>query len=161
VAPADGCVGCPGLWTEISTKKPKDPYFSTAIRPLVGLCYSAFEAVNRNGRCKMGRNDALHERRARKAWKILAKRASARLGPLTYKQLCDSMNLHWRSAQWFLGVIQRHCATFGLPPLQALVVNGRTRIPGDGYTGSMPTRSAHAKAVKSVERRRWPRSAPF
>ena len=106
-------------------------------------------------------NHLLHERRARQAWPILVARASRGLPPLTYGQLCQRLGLHWRSASWFLGVIQSHCRRAGLPPLQALAVNARTGLPGAGYHGSGRSRAAHARALKRVWRKQWTKRAPF
>ena len=71
-----------------------------------------------------------HISRAKKAWPYLAKKANSGNGVFTYKELCDILGLHHRAAAYFLGVIQEHCKKHGMPPLQALVVNKRTRLPG-------------------------------
>jgi hypothetical protein len=101
----------------------------------------------------------LHRRRARLAWPKLV--AAAKRGqPLSYGELSASIGEHWRAASWFLGVIQRYCAKMGLPRLQALAVNKRTRVPGKGYAGKRG-RSAHRCEVDRVRAAQWPRRAPF
>jgi len=101
----------------------------------------------------------LHSRRARRAWpKLVA--AANRGAPLTYKELSASIGEHWRAASWFLGVIQRYCAKNELPRLQALAINQRTRVPGNGYAGSRGVR-AHAREVERVRTHDWPKKAPF
>ncbi len=101
----------------------------------------------------------LHRRRARRAWPKLV--AAAKRGELlSYKELSASIGLHWRTASWFLGVIQRYCAEMGLPRLQALAVNQETRVPGIGYAGNRGRR-AHAREVDRVGAQRWPKKAPF
>lgn len=104
-------------------------------------------------------NKKLHRHRAQQAWPKLV--AAAKRGqPLSYKELSASIGLHWRAASWFLGVIQRYCAKTGLPRLQALAVNKRTRVPGKGYAGGRGRR-AHAREVDRARSHRWPKTAPF
>ena len=101
----------------------------------------------------------MHRRRARRAWPKLV--AAAKRGqPLSYKELTESIGLHWRAASWLLGVIQRYCAKMGLPRLQALAVNKQTRVPGKGYAGERGRR-AHQQEVQRVSAYRWPKRAPF
>jgi hypothetical protein len=106
-------------------------------------------------------NHSLHERRARRAWPLLVKRAASGRPPFTYGELAGRLGLHHRSAAWFLGVIQRYCRENNLPPLQALAVNARTKIPGGGYHGSARTVRAHAQALAAVRKAPWPNKAPF
>lgn len=101
-----------------------------------------------------------HRARARAAWPMLARRANRGENPFTYGELCQSLGLHHRAAQWFLGVIQRFCRINRLPPLQALVVNKQTRIPGSGYVGSVRSRPAHLKALQKVYAKTWPTKPP-
>lgn len=101
-----------------------------------------------------------HRKRARRAWPYLARRANSSKDPYTYKELTDKLGLHHRSAAFFLGVIQDYCRNKTWPPLQALVVNKRTRLPGSGYVGSSRTRSAHSKALAKVYRKQWPLKPP-
>lgn len=104
-------------------------------------------------------NKKLHRRRARLAWPKLV--AAAKQGePISYKDLSASIGEHWRAASWFLGVIQRYCAEMGLPRLQALAVNKRTRVPGKGYAGKRG-RIAHRREVDLVRAADWPKQAPF
>jgi hypothetical protein len=102
-----------------------------------------------------------HVARARRAWPHLARRASSKGSPYTYGQLSKQINLHWRAAQWFLGVIQTYCRQHKLPPLQALAVNQKTRVPGKGYVGGPRSLAAHQKTLKRVYAHAWPISAPF
>lgn len=101
----------------------------------------------------------MHRRRARRAWPELVK-AAKRGEPMSYKDLTAKLGLHWRAVSWLLGVIQRYCAKVGLPRLQALAVNKRTRVPGKGYAGARGRR-AHAREVDRVRTYQWPKKAPF
>jgi hypothetical protein len=101
-----------------------------------------------------------HSARARKAWPFLARKANNGGGPFTYKELCDKLGLHHRAAGFFLGVIQEHCRENYLPPLQALVVNKKTRLPGSGYYGSKRNKANHQKALNKVRDKNWPTKAP-
>jgi hypothetical protein len=102
-----------------------------------------------------------HVSRAKKAWPLLVQRAKEKNGsPFTYGELCAELGLHPRSASWFLGVIQSYCKRHNLPPLQALVVNKKTRLPGRGYTGSPSTRDDHDLELSKVRKYRWPSKAP-
>lgn len=102
-----------------------------------------------------------HVRRARRAWSILVQRACARKLPLSYGELCRKIGLHHRAARWFLGVIQTYCEDHGLPPLQALAVNKKTRVPGSGYVASGRSKEQHRKAVEDVwEYKKWASKPP-
>lgn len=102
-----------------------------------------------------------HFRRARAAWPLLADRAVNGLPPYTYREICDKIDVHWRSAHHFLGIIRRHCSASGLPPLQVLVVNAVTRLPGHGCTGVPRTRSTYEIALRAIYAHRWPLDPPF
>ncbi len=101
-----------------------------------------------------------HHARAKMAWPILVERARKGGAPFTYGELCSLMGLHHRSAQWFLGVIQAYCQRHNFPPLQALAVNKRTRLPGKGYSGSRRSRVEHERALSNVRSMRWSKRAP-
>lgn len=101
-----------------------------------------------------------HKKRARKAWPHLVKVARSKtVDRVNYGQLCAKLGLHHRSAQWFLGVIQTYCRRNGLPRLQAIAVNKRTRIPGAGYETSR-TKKGHSAELKRVRNFKWPKQAP-
>jgi len=102
-----------------------------------------------------------HVARARRAWPILTALARTRGEPLTYGEICTRLRLHHRAAAWFLGVIQDYCRTQKLPPLQALVVNSRTRLPGLGSTGSGRDAAQHRRALERVYRFAWPEKPSF
>ncbi len=70
--------------------------------------------------------------RAARAWPLLIKSAQKRQ-IITYGQLAAQMDLHPRVCRFFLGIIQDYCKENNIPPLQSLVVNQRTGVPGDGY----------------------------
>lgn len=108
----------------------------------------------------MARKRINHRRRARRAWAHLVK-AARRRKQLTYAEIAGKIGLHHRAAQWFLGVIQRYCASAGLPPLQALVVNQRTGVPGAGYVATPRGGMAYDRIVTKVYNHSWPLSAPF
>ncbi|WP_208943645.1 hypothetical protein [Paracidovorax avenae] len=101
-----------------------------------------------------------HISRAKKAWPLLVDRALAGGNSYTYGELCAEIGLHHRSAQWFLGVIQQHCKLNGLPALQALAVNKKTKLPGSGYIGSYRTADAHAAELRKVFKEKWSRKPP-
>lgn len=113
--------------------------------------------------CKKRRPDVPidHFNRARAAWPFLAARAANGLPPYTYREICDEIGVHWRSARYFLGAVQGHCRANGLPPLQVLAVNAATRLPGQGCTGAPKTHAAHQDALRAVYAHRWPIAAPF
>ncbi len=96
-----------------------------------------------------------HFARAKKAWPLLVERAQTTCVPFTYKEISNQIGLHHRAAQWFLSEIQEFCHEKDLAPLQALVVNKKTRLPGDGYDGSAITPKAHQKALKKVKKEKW------
>jgi hypothetical protein len=99
--------------------------------------------------------------RARRAWPHLARRASQNLRPCTYKEICAEIGLHWRAARYFLGVIQRHCRANGLPPLQFLAVNAKSRLPGQGCADSPRNDAAQQDALRTIYAYPWPAEAPF
>ena len=105
-----------------------------------------------------------HKERARRAWPLLVQRAQSRnkISLITYGQLTGKLGLHHRSASWLLGVIQRYCANHGLPPLQALVVNKRTRVPGAGYVGyGHGSKKLKQALTKVFLHKKWQLKAPF
>lgn len=106
------------------------------------------------------RNRALHQSRAREAWPHLATRANGGGKPFTYRELGDLVGVHCRAVGWFLGEIQDYCDRHKLPPLQALVVQSTTGLPGGGYHGSNRTRADHARAVAAVHAHEWAKTPP-
>jgi putative restriction endonuclease len=82
--------------------------------------------------------------RASKAWPILTDCARNRQ-TTTYGQLAERMGAHPRVCRFFLGLIQDYCFNYNLPPLQSLVVNKHTRLPGEGYI-------ATARDYRQIER---------
>lgn len=102
-----------------------------------------------------------HVQRARAAWPHLVKRAKHGLPPYSYREICAEINLHWRSARYFLGVIQKHCRANGLPPLQFLAVNAATRLPGQGCMSAPRTHLAQQSALRAIYAHPWPATAPF
>jgi hypothetical protein len=101
-----------------------------------------------------------HISRAKSAWPLLVRRARENGPPYTYGELCAELGLHHRAASWFLGVIQNYCKRHHLPPLQALAVNKKTRLPGGGYVGSPRTQAAHNLALSKVFKEKWSSKAP-
>ncbi len=102
-----------------------------------------------------------HVQRARTAWPFLVDRASNGLPPYTYREICMEIGLHWRSARYFLGIIQRHCSANGLPPLQFLAVNAASRLPGHGCVGAPGSHTAHQSALRAIRAYPWPTIAQF
>jgi putative restriction endonuclease len=72
--------------------------------------------------------------RAKIAWGILTELASQR-EEFTYGELTHQMQLHHRSARFFLDLIMKYCQEHNLPPLTILVVN-QTGKPGNGFTAT-------------------------
>jgi hypothetical protein len=101
-----------------------------------------------------------HFARAEKAWPLLVQRAKSGGSPFTYGELCSLLGLHPRAAGWFLGVIQEYCYRHKLPPLQALVVNKKTRRPGHGYKGSSINAHIYDLELAEVRSHEWPLRAP-
>jgi len=109
----------------------------------------------------LGKNRALHQERARKAWPLIAKRANSGGAPFSYRELGDLIGIHWRVVGYALGEIQAYCKGNRLPPLQAFVVHKHgDRLPGTGYHGSARTQREHEMAVAAVRAYRWPLTAP-
>ena len=108
----------------------------------------------------MARTHIDQRARARRAWPRLVD-VSRRRGRITYGALAAALGLHHRAASWFLGEIQRYCRDQGLPPLQALAVNRRTKLPGTGYVASARSGAAYQRALDRVYVFRRPKRAPF
>lgn len=102
-----------------------------------------------------------HFDRARAAWPLLVNRSNQRLPPYTYREICTELRVHWRNARHFLLVIREHCSQNALPPLQALVVNAATRLPGAGCVGSPTTHAELQETLIAIYEHRWPTVAPF
>lgn len=97
---------------------------------------------------------------ARRAWSILARRAARGLPPLTYRDLCAMLGIHYRNARHFLGIIQAHVVAHGLPYLNALAVNGDTGLPGPGYVGARRFKG-YIREIARVYGTKWSTTAPF
>jgi hypothetical protein len=98
----------------------------------------------KDGETEKMTNEQVNEQAAI-AWYILAQCAMEKK-LLTYGELAYLMNsqyksrlcMNYRNCKYALGLIQAYCRKHSLPALQSLVVNGRSRKPGKGYTGSTP-----------------------
>ena len=101
-----------------------------------------------------------HVARARVAWPILSKLAH-KGKKITYGELSGFLGLHHRSARWFLGVIQEECIRQDLPPIQAIVVNKRTGVPGAGYVATGRHGKVYRRSVRRVHEYAWSKKAPF
>jgi putative restriction endonuclease len=98
---------------------------------------------------------------ARIAWPHVVA-VALRKGTITYKALSIRLGYtHHRPVRWPLGVIQDYCKLAGVPPLQAVVVNARTGVPGLGYVGSSRRRQAYRHALGNVHSHGWLRPPPF
>jgi hypothetical protein len=53
--------------------------------------------------------------------------------PIHYGEMAKVVNSHPHAMGWALGHIQDACEELELPPLQALVINKKTKEPGDSY----------------------------
>jgi hypothetical protein len=102
-----------------------------------------------------------HLGRARAAWPLLVGRTVNGRPPCAYREICDEVGVHWRSAPYFLGIIRRYCKARELPPLQVLVVNAATRLPRQGCSGTPRTLSAYQAALSAIYAYKWPSAAPF
>lgn len=108
----------------------------------------------------MPRNHALHLTRARKAWPKLVARARSGKRAYTYKEIAAIAGCHHRVAGHFLGDIQRYCAEYKLPRLQALAVNAETSVPGHGYAGPTGKRK-HNRELERVRDHPWTAKCPL
>lgn len=76
-----------------------------------------------------------HYERARLAWPILVSLSKQRK-TTTYGELENMIGAHYRACGHFLGKIQEYNKEYGYPPLQSLVVNKLTAVPGGGYNAT-------------------------
>jgi putative restriction endonuclease len=102
----------------------------------------------------MPKNRFLQHERANKAWPILIKLARNE-ETTTYGELANIMGIHQRVCSFFLGLIQKHCSKHDLPPLQSLVVNKDTGVPGAGYVATGRSRKEIEAAHKEVFEHPW------
>ncbi len=70
--------------------------------------------------------------RAYRTWNILSLFALNR-NDITYKQLGERLNIHYRPTRFILDIIQDYCLEENLPPLTILAINKATRLPGAGF----------------------------
>jgi putative restriction endonuclease len=101
-----------------------------------------------------------HRDRARKAWPYLTDIAKQRT-TITYGALAAKIGLHHRALRLPLGVIQEYCRTNELPPLQAVVVNQQTGMPGEGYRASSRQSAVHRHKLDEVYAHEWSTRVPF
>ncbi|SKB08016.1 putative restriction endonuclease [Prosthecobacter debontii] len=66
------------------------------------------------------------------AWPVLTRTAAER-GKISYKELAESVGVHWRQCRLFLESIQTYCIQKDLPPLTGLVVRKSDGLPGHGF----------------------------
>jgi hypothetical protein len=97
--------------------------------------------------------------RAERVWPILVDTSRLRM-TITYGDLSSKVGLHHRAARHFLAFIQEQMRVRKLPPIQALVVNQRTREPGAGLAVAH-TGKAWQRQLAKVYAHRWPTHAPF
>ncbi|MEC0269370.1 HNH endonuclease signature motif containing protein [Paenibacillus anseongense] len=72
------------------------------------------------------------EERAFRAWDVLGIYAKDKK-TITYKELGEKLNVHYRTCRYFLDYIQNYCMENKLPPLTIIVVN-QEGIVGTGFT---------------------------
>lgn len=70
-------------------------------------------------------------------WNKLVERANLRKD-ITYRELGESVGIHWRSVRYALDRIQNYCLTSDILPLTVLVVRGGDRKPGAGFIAAEP-----------------------
>jgi len=73
--------------------------------------------------------------RASRLWKLLVQNALSKK-KITYKEVSENLNIHWRALRFPLGLIQEHCMIEQIPPLTILVVNSHSGLPGEGFIAS-------------------------
>lgn len=102
--------------------------------------------------------DGLSERRARSAMPILVRQAKANQ-PLSYQDLADEMRMpNPRTLNHVLGIIGNALLGLGqdwrceVPPLQALVINGKTGLPGDGISWFAPDATQYESLSRKDKR---------
>ena len=90
------------------------------------------------------------------AFQILAK-ISAESSTITYGELGKRIGIHHRPVPGALGVIWDWCDGREYPPLNALVVNKKTGMPGGAFApgGRSLRRDRWLKIVKEVHQFKW------
>ncbi|NOY73142.1 MAG: hypothetical protein GXP14_12360 [Gammaproteobacteria bacterium] len=102
--------------------------------------------------------DKLYQQRARKALPLLVRQARAST-PITYEDLAHELNMpNPRNLNYVLGSIGQTLLNLSkhwninIPPIQCLVVNKNTRLPGEGV-GWFITDLSHYKKLSNKQRR--------
>ncbi|MBR6975587.1 MAG: HNH endonuclease [Ottowia sp.] len=72
------------------------------------------------------------EERAWRAWRKLTD-CAVRKETITYGELADYLGIHHRAVRYVLELIQRYCLEEEVPPLNILVHNKDTGVPGSGF----------------------------
>lgn len=88
---------------------------------------------------------------ARRMWDVLIEIA-ARRDRISYSGLGGIVGHPARYMTAPLTVIHNHCLTYGVPELNALVVNARTRVPGAGFSTDL---SEFEDLLKRIYRTDW------
>ena len=102
--------------------------------------------------------DKLYQERARKALPLLIRQATAST-PIVYEDLAHELNMpNPRNLNYVLGSIGQTLLNLAehwnieVPPIQCLVVNKNTRLPGEGI-GWFITDHSHYKKLSNKQRR--------
>lgn len=103
--------------------------------------------------------DKLYQQRARKALPLLVRQAIA-LTPIVYEDLAHELNMpNPRNLNYVLGSIgqtllnlSKHWEDIEVPPIQCLVVNKNTRLPGEGIGGFITDLSHYKKLSNKLRR---------
>lgn len=95
----------------------------------------------------------LYQKRARAALPVLVRQAKARQ-PVTYKELADELGMpNPRNLNYVLGCVGNSLLALGetwgrrVPPIEALVLNGESQVPGSGVAWFTPDADAYRVAT--------------
>jgi hypothetical protein len=97
--------------------------------------------------------DKPYQEVARRTLPVLVRQAKAGQ-PLSYSQLASELGVHHRTLAWPLGAIGNALLNLGaswqrkVPPIQAVVVNQATGLPGEGIAWFAPDAAAYKDATK-------------
>ena len=100
--------------------------------------------------------DMLYQKRARKALPILVRQAKAEQ-PIIYSDLAQELNMpNPRNLDYVLGAIGNALIGLGkergekIPPIQSLVINKGSLMPGEGFEGFLPDKGNLREAAQEV-----------
>jgi hypothetical protein len=101
--------------------------------------------------------DKKFQERARRAFPILVRQANAGQ-PITYGQLALELNMRPRNLGKVLGCIGNTIREIAadrqesIPPLQSIVINKNTQLPGEGFNSFMDFEAIYSRSTIQVKR---------